>query len=188
MKILADDRIAGAVDDRGKPGARIRSIDPPNAGRGRFQRLRGRNGGKNFEAKMGFLQAMVEHAAAARRLGRSIILCGDMNVTRTEIDVHPRERNPRLVGQRPDERALFDRILTEGNLRDVGRELDPNNEELFTWWAPWRQMRERNIGWRLDYLLASASLAARAVSCVSRRDVGTSDHGPVVAVFAPSAA
>jgi len=145
------------------------------------------NGGKNFEAKMGFLQAMVEHAAAARRLGRAIILCGDMNVTRTELDVHPRERNPRLVGQRPEERALFDRILTEGDLRDVGRELDPNNEELFTWWAPWRQMRERNIGWRLDYLLASSGLAARAVSCVSRRDVGTSDHGPVVAVFAPPA-
>ena len=143
------------------------------------------NGGKNYEAKIGFLQAMVDHAAATRRLGRSIVLCGDMNVARHEIDVHPRERNPRLVGQRPEERALFERILTEGDLRDVGRELDPSNEGLFTWWAPWRQMRERNIGWRLDYLLASAGLAGRARSCVAYRDVGTSDHGPVVAVFAP---
>ena len=142
------------------------------------------NGGKNYEAKIGFLQAMVDHAAAARRLGRSIVLCGDMNVARHEIDVHPRERNPRLVGQRPEERALFERILTEGDLRDVGRDVDPTNEELFTWWAPWRQMRERNIGWRLDYLLASAGLAARAQSCVARREVGTSDHGPVVALFA----
>ena len=143
------------------------------------------NGGKNYEAKIGFLQAMVDHAAASRRLGRSIVLCGDMNVARHEMDVHPRERNPRLVGQRPEERALFERILTEGDLRDVGRELDPSNEGLFTWWAPWRQMRERNIGWRLDYLLASAGLAGRARSCVAYRDVGTSDHGPVVAVFAP---
>jgi exodeoxyribonuclease-3 len=44
-------------------------------------------------------------------------------------------------------------------------------------------MRQRNIGWRLDYVLASERLAARAVSCVVQREVGTSDHGPVVATF-----
>jgi exodeoxyribonuclease-3 len=141
------------------------------------------NGGKNFEAKVGFLQALSAFGADARRLGRRVILCGDMNVTRTELDVHPRERNELLTGQRPDERALFAQIMEQGSLHDVGRELDPNNPDLFTWWAPWRQMRERNIGWRLDYLLASTSLAERARSCVSRREFGTSDHGPVVAVF-----
>ncbi len=50
----------------------------------------------------------------------------------------------------------------------------------FTWWAPWRNLRARNIGWRLDYLLASPGLAARARSCVVQADVGTSDHAPVV--------
>jgi exodeoxyribonuclease-3 len=66
---------------------------------------------------------------------------------------------------------------------DVGRALDPDNDNLFTWWAPWRKLRERNIGWRLDYVLASESLAAKAVQCNAYREVGTSDHGPVVAVF-----
>ena len=141
------------------------------------------NGGRSLETKLGFLQELSAYGAAAQRLGRRIVLCGDLNVARTEVDVHPRERNPTLVGQRPEERALFERILTEGNLRDVGRDLDPTNDALFTWWAPWRKMRERNIGWRLDYVLATASLAARATSCVSQREVGTSDHGPVVAVF-----
>jgi exodeoxyribonuclease-3 len=51
---------------------------------------------------------------------------------------------------------------------------------MFTWWAPWRNMRQRNIGWRLDYVLASPAIAARASSCVVLADVGTSDHAPVV--------
>jgi exodeoxyribonuclease-3 len=78
--------------------------------------------------------------------------------------------------------ALIERIIDTGFV-DVGRALDPDNDGLFTWWAPWRNMRERNIGWRLDYVLASASLAAGAVSCVVQKDIGTSDHAPVVARF-----
>ena len=62
----------------------------------------------------------------------------------------------------------------------------PTNDALFTWWAPWRNMRQRNIGWRLDYVLASGSLAARTSRCVSMREYGTSDHAPVVATFGNS--
>jgi len=54
------------------------------------------------------------------------------------------------------------------------------NDNLFTWWAPWRQMKEKNIGWRIDYVLASQALAERAQSAVVQREVGSSDHGPVV--------
>jgi exodeoxyribonuclease-3 len=96
--------------------------------------------------------------------------------------VHPKERRPRAIGQLPEERALLERIIAHG-LVDVHRQVEPDNAELFTWWAPWRNMKQRNIGWRLDYVLASASLASRTVSCVVQREVGTSDHGPVIAVF-----
>jgi exodeoxyribonuclease-3 len=68
-------------------------------------------------------------------------------------------------------------------LVDVGRSLDPDNDQLFTWWAPWRNLRQRNIGWRLDYVLASQSLASRAVACPVLREIGTSDHAPVIATF-----
>ena len=68
--------------------------------------------------------------------------------------MHPKERKPRATGQLPEERALLERIIGHG-LVDVGRALDPDNDQLFTWWAPWREMRQRNIGWRLDYVLAS---------------------------------
>ena len=80
---------------------------------------------------------------------------------------------------------MLERIIGRG-LVDVGRTLDPENDGLFTWWAPWRNMRQRNIGWRLDYILASTALADRAESCVVQREFGTSDHGPVIATFAPA--
>jgi exodeoxyribonuclease-3 len=103
-------------------------------------------------------------------------------VALTDMDVHPKERKPNVIGQRPDERALMERIISRG-LVDVHRQVEPNNENLFTWWAPWRSLRQRNIGWRLDMILASQSLAARLRSCVVQREFGTSDHGPVIAVF-----
>ena len=140
------------------------------------------NGGKDFPAKMRFLESMDAYAAALQSSGRPIVLCGDLNIARTERDVHPKERKLRAIGQLPEERALLETIIGRG-LMDVGRSLDPDNDELFTWWPPWRSMRQRNIGWRLDYVLASASLASRAVSCPVQREVGTSDHAPVVATF-----
>jgi exodeoxyribonuclease-3 len=54
---------------------------------------------------------------------------------------------------------------------------------MFTWWAPWRNLRQRNIGWRLDYVLASTPVFDRVTSCIIKREFGTSDHAPVTAVF-----
>jgi exodeoxyribonuclease-3 len=141
------------------------------------------NGGKDFAAKMTFLEAMDAYAASYQAAGRLLVLMGDMNVARTERDVHPKERKPRAIGQLPEERALIERILSRG-LVDLGRAFDPENDGLFTWWAPWRNMRARNIGWRLDYVFASEALAARATACPVQAEVGTSDHAPVVATFA----
>jgi exodeoxyribonuclease III len=140
------------------------------------------NGGKDFVAKMRFLEAMDAYAAAFRATGSALVMCGDFNVARTDMDVHPKERKPGAIGQTSDERALLERMLA-GGLVDLGRALDPSNDGLFTWWAPWRSMRQRNIGWRLDYVFASAPLAERAIACPVYREVGTSDHGPVVATF-----
>lgn len=137
------------------------------------------NGGKDYVAKLQFMRRLAAWARELHREGRELILCGDMNITRTEIDVHPRERKPGAIGQREEERELFEELLGE-DLVDVGRALDPDNENLYTWWAPWRNLRLRNIGWRLDYILASRSIAARATGCVVLRELGTSDHAPVV--------
>jgi exodeoxyribonuclease-3 len=136
------------------------------------------NGGKDYQAKLDFVQRLAAWVNEVHAEGRELILCGDINIARTDIDVHPRERKPAVIGQRPEERALFEQMLGP-HLVDVARTLDPANERLFTWWPPWRNMRSRNIGWRIDYVLASRSIAARAQSCIVQPDVGTSDHAPV---------
>jgi exodeoxyribonuclease III len=140
------------------------------------------NGGKDYQAKIRFLEALDGWAARAQAEGRRLVVCGDVNVARAEVDVHPKERDERLVGQRPEERALLSRLLGRG-LADLARALDPANEGLFTWWAPWRNHRQRNIGWRIDYVLTSEALAGRASSCRVLAEVGSSDHAPLVATL-----
>jgi len=141
------------------------------------------NGGKDFPAKMQFLAALDRFTADARTESRPLVICGDLNVARTDMDVHPKERKPGAVGQLPEERDQLERIIANG-LVDVGRAVAPNDDQLFTWWAPWRNLRQRNIGWRLDYILASESLFPRVRSCIVQREFGTSDHAPVVVELA----
>ena len=150
------------------------------------------NGGKDFPAKLRFLDALELFAAEMRADANPIVICGDLNIARADIDVHPKERKPRAIGQLPEERAQLERIIGHG-LVDVSRALEPDNDQMFTWWAPWRNMRQRNIGWRLDYLLASQRLFdrvaaarsnARPAPATTRRSSGNSgralglkDHG-----------
>jgi exodeoxyribonuclease III len=138
------------------------------------------NGGKDFAAKLRFLEALEGWAGEAQGAGRSLVVAGDLNVARTDMDVHAKERKPGIIGQRPDERALVEKLLSHG-LVDVGRKVDPTNEALFTYWAPWRNLRQRNIGWRIDYVVASEPVAARVKRCAVLADYGTSDHAPIVA-------
>jgi exodeoxyribonuclease-3 len=137
------------------------------------------NGGKDYPAKLRFLTQLADWAARLRADGRELLICGDVNVARADLDVHPKERKPNAIGQLPEERALFDTLLGTG-LTDLCRTFDPDNPGLFTWWAPWRNLRARNIGWRIDYILGSPAVAGRATGCVVQAEVGTSDHAPVV--------
>ena len=140
------------------------------------------NGGKDYPAKLRFLEALRQYTGELHAAGRAAVLCGDLNIARTDMDVHPKERKPRAIGQLPEERALLEGIIGNG-LVDTSRALEPANDQMFTWWAPWRNMRERNIGWRLDYVLAAGAMFDRVESCVIQREFGTSDHGPVIATF-----
>ncbi len=140
------------------------------------------NGGKDYDAKLRFLEGLTRWVVETNRSGRALLLCGDLNVAFEERDVHPKERKANQIGTRPVERAWLQQVF-DATLVDLGRALDPANDELYTWWAPWRNLRQRNIGWRIDYVLASRALAGRATASVSRREFGTSDHAPVVVTF-----
>ena len=138
-----------------------------------------------YQGKLSFLNAMVGHAKARCSEATSFVLVGDMNVAREERDVHPRLRDPSQIGQRMEERELFARLLEEGGLVDAGRTVDPRNDDLFTWWPPWREEKAKNRGWRLDYCLVSRDLAGRIAACRVLRDTGSSDHAPVMLELAP---
>ena len=140
------------------------------------------NGGKDFDAKMRFLAALEQFAADHQRAQTPLAICGDLNIARTDMDVHPKERKATAIGQLPSEREQLERIIGHG-LVDVSRALEPDNDQMFTWWAPWRNMKQRNIGWRLDYVLASEPVFRRVKSAVIQREFGTSDHGPVIVEF-----
>ena len=113
------------------------------------------NGGKDFDAKLKFLDGLTAFVEAERAAGIQIVLCGDLNVALEERDVHPTMRKPEQIGQTPHERGILAGIISKGGLVDLHRKFKPDDDRLYTWWAPWRNMRQRNMGWRLDYVLAS---------------------------------
>src|SRR5262249_24383443 len=141
------------------------------------------NGGKDFPAKMRFLEALRTYVQEQHAAGISLVICGDINVALTDMDVHPKERKPKLIGQLPEERKMIQDMLAAG-LADVARRLHPEDDAMFTWWTPWRNMRQRNIGWRIDSILASEPWMKNVKYCDVRTAIGTSDHAPLVAEFA----
>jgi exodeoxyribonuclease-3 len=138
------------------------------------------NGGKDFPAKMKFLEGVERFAARASAEGSWLVVCGDLNVAREERDVHPSLRKLDQIGTTPKERALFEKIVGHG-LVDLQRKFAPDDDRLFTWWAPWRNLKQKNVGWRIDYVLAPESLSS--IGCSVQRELGTSDHGPLVALL-----
>jgi len=141
------------------------------------------NGGKDYDAKMAFFAKLVDYAADAAKEKRSIVLAGDINIALADLDVHRSQRRKDMIGQREEERVLLRAVLEKGHLVDVGRALAPDDDHLFTWWPYWKAARQRNLGWRIDYVLASEALAKKAKSGAVRREFGTSDHAPVVVDF-----
>lgn len=136
------------------------------------------NGGKDFDAKLAFYNDFVTWTGELAQVGRPLVICGDLNIAHADIDLHPSQRKAGVIGQRPEERALFSRMLEAGGLVDAGRQLHPDAEGMFTWWPYWRNLRQKNVGWRIDYVLVSRVLAERVRSAQVMAEFGTSDHAP----------
>jgi exodeoxyribonuclease-3 len=115
-------------------------------------------------------------------LKKPVLVCGDLNVAHQEIDLANPKSNRMNPGFSDEERASFTQHLEAGFL-DVFRELDPSPHH-YTWWTQRvPDARAKNIGWRLDYWLASASLRPALKSCTIRDDIHGSDHCPVELVM-----
>ncbi|MEZ4447536.1 MAG: exodeoxyribonuclease III [Polyangiaceae bacterium] len=137
------------------------------------------NGNKDYPAKITFLEGLLAWAEALAAAGRPALLCGDFNVTRSDQDLHETHRKRGAIGQRKEERALMARLLDAG-YTDASRHFFPDDDTLFTWWPPWREEKQKNRGWRIDYVLVSASLVPALRSATVLVNQGTSDHAPLV--------
>jgi exodeoxyribonuclease-3 len=128
------------------------------------------------------LQAwMQEH----RQTGREFVICGDWNIAHTEKDLKNWKGNLKNSGFLPEERAWFGRMLNELGWVDVYRQLHPNaTEEAYTWWSNRGQAWAKNVGWRIDYQIATPGLAACAQSAQIHKASRFSDHAPLIIDYA----
>jgi len=109
---------------------------------------------------------------------KPVLTCGDFNVAHTEIDLARPKDNIKNAGFTAEEREGMDAMIADGFI-DTFRTLHPDTLEAYTWWTHWGAARERNIGWRIDYWLASKSLKNRIKDASIHPDVLGSDHCPV---------
>ncbi|MCL2618340.1 MAG: exodeoxyribonuclease III [Defluviitaleaceae bacterium] len=110
--------------------------------------------------------------------GKPVILVGDLNVAHNEIDLANPRTNTKNPGFTPQERGKMTSLLERGFV-DTFRRLYPDRTEAYTWWSPMSNSRERNVGWRIDYVIVSESLAANITDAFILNDVYGSDHCPV---------
>lgn len=129
--------------------------------------------------KLRFYEDMLSEFGRRMAAGEHLVVCGDFNTAHTEIDLANPRANAKTTGFLPEERAWIDRYLAAG-FRDVFRERHPGEKGHYSWWSYRPGVRERNIGWRIDYFLVSENLANSVRGCEILSDVQGSDHCPVV--------
>ena len=109
---------------------------------------------------------------------KPVLICGDLNVAKEEIDIKNSKTNLRNAGFTIEERNSFCRLLTECDLIDIYRKIYPTQIE-YTYWSYKYNSRNKNIGWRIDYFLISKKLKNTIINCFILTDVLGSDHAPI---------
>lgn len=143
----------------------------------------GSSGEERQQAKYRFLEGMYPHLHRLMQ-EREFVLCGDINIAHQEIDLKNFKGNKKNSGFLPEERAWMTKLLTEAGLVDVYRQLEPTaTDAAYTWWSNRGQAYAKNVGWRLDYHLATAALAAGARTHAVYKDQRFSDHAPLTVAY-----
>ncbi|MBC5763394.1 exodeoxyribonuclease III [Ramlibacter albus] len=143
----------------------------------------GSSGEERQLAKFRFLDQIDPHLAALRQT-REFILCGDVNIAHTQNDLKNWRGNRKNSGFLPEERAWMTKITSETGLVDVYRLLKPETtEECYTWWSNRGEAYAKNVGWRLDYHLATPGIAQLARKETIYRKERFSDHAPVTVEY-----
>lgn len=130
------------------------------------------------EHKMRFLARLLAYLSDLKARGREVLVCGDFNIAHQAIDLARPSANEHTSGYLPEERRWMDDLLAEGYV-DIYRALVGPEPGHYTWWYNFKAARPKNLGWRLDYQIATPATAAQAKRATIDRSVLFSDHAPV---------
>lgn len=141
----------------------------------------GSSGEERQQFKFKMLELFLPHLEQLIACGREIVICGDWNIAHQEIDLKNYKGNRKNSGFLPEERAWMTEVLGRVGWVDVYRSLYPQTtEESYTWWSNRGQAWAKNVGWRIDYQLATQELAKRATSVSVYKTERFSDHAPLI--------
>ncbi|MBM5812483.1 MAG: exodeoxyribonuclease III [Gammaproteobacteria bacterium] len=139
----------------------------------------GSAGPERQASKFRFLEAFLPQLRRLQRRRRHYLLCGDFNIAHRPIDLRNWRANQKNSGFLPEERAWLDRVFDDLGWVDAFREVDPRPDQ-YTWWSNRGQAWAKNVGWRIDYQVASPGLKGGARAAAIYRDQRFSDHAPLV--------
>jgi exodeoxyribonuclease-3 len=132
-------------------------------------------------AKFSFMERFMPHLQALVASGREVILCGDWNIAHKEIDLKNWKSNQKNSGFLPEERAWITEVFDRLGFVDVYRGLYPDHTgEAYTWWSNRGQAWAKNVGWRIDYQIATPGIAGKAKAAIVYKEQRFSDHAPLV--------
>ena len=135
------------------------------------------------QAKFRFLKEFLPVLRKLRGDGRQHILCGDWNIAHKEIDLKNWRSNQKNSGFLPEERAWLTQVFDQLGWVDVFRRVDQRAEQ-YTWWSNRGQAWAKNVGWRIDYQIATPGIAATAVKASIFKAQRFSDHAPLIIDYA----
>lgn len=141
------------------------------------------NGGRDedhFKFKLAYYDKFLKHVQKLEKKYKHVIFCGDLNVAHNEIDLARPKENAKQIGFLPIERAWVDRVIEAGFI-DTFR-TENKDKVMYSWWDQKTRSRERNVGWRIDYIFVSKSLQDRYKNASIMDDFLGSDHAPVVLI------
>lgn len=141
----------------------------------------GSSGEERQTVKFSVMERFLPRLLQLKESGREVVICGDWNIAHCEIDLKNWRGNRKNSGFLPEERAWMTRIFSELGWVDVYRRLHPDTtDECYTWWSNRGQAWAKNVGWRIDYQIATPNIASKAVSTSIYKTERFSDHAPLI--------
>lgn len=143
----------------------------------------GTTGELRQSVKYQWMDFFIEYAAELQKAHSKILFCGDYNICNHPIDIHNPKSNAKNSGFLPEERTWMSKLITEGKFLDSFRYFHPEAPHQYTWWSNRPGVRDRNLGWRIDYILATHAMKDDLQSVKILHDAIHSDHCPMELVL-----